>query len=182
MVEIAPAKGPPWVVNEDHVLTLARDTHGQYAALAAGFRLMDIPVRDWLEWTPERRRPYKLFRVVQDGTIRRTSFSVRRLDGAERYFGFTLTGDGRYLLDDLTVTHNSGKTIMGLRICQRLAELYGWRANWVAMRRNLLAQVAVARHDALPAARTALGLGAAHQRPPSPHGSLPAEAAPRPPR
>lgn len=142
MVEISPATGSPWVVNEDHVLTLARDARGKYEDLAERFRLMDVTVKDWLGWEPKRRRPYKLFRVGRGGTIRRVSFSVRQLDGAERYYGFSLTGDRRYLLDDSTVTHNSGKTVMGLRICQRLAEMYGWRTNWVAMRRNLLRQVA----------------------------------------
>ena len=29
--------------------------------------------------------------------------------GEEDYFGFMLSGDGRYLMDDFTVTHNSGK-------------------------------------------------------------------------
>jgi len=39
----------------------------------------------------------------------RTGFTVNKL-GVEPYYGFTLDGDGRYLLDDFTVTHNSGKT------------------------------------------------------------------------
>ena len=30
----------------------------------------------------------------------------------EPYHGFTLDGDGRYLMDDFTVTHNSGKTFL----------------------------------------------------------------------
>jgi Rad3-related DNA helicase len=34
---------------------------------------------------------------------------VERVEDAY-YYGFSLSGDGRYLLDDFTVTHNSGKT------------------------------------------------------------------------
>lgn len=39
----------------------------------------------------------------------RVGFAVERTDSVEPFFGFTLNGDGRYLLDDFTVTHNSGK-------------------------------------------------------------------------
>ena len=41
--------------------------------------------------------------------VLRTGFKLRRL-GVENFYGFTLSGDGRYLLGDYTVTHNSGKT------------------------------------------------------------------------
>ena len=43
--------------------------------------------------------------------VARTGFTVRPV-GVGEYFGFTLNGDGRYLMGDFTVTHNSGKTIM----------------------------------------------------------------------
>src|SRR5690606_35519241 len=36
----------------------------------------------------------------------------------------------------------SGKTIMALRVLLHFEERYGYRANWVSMRRNLLRQVA----------------------------------------
>ena len=45
----------------------------------------------------------------QKKNVLRTGFSVERL-GVEDYYGFTLDCDGRYLLDDFTVTHNTGKT------------------------------------------------------------------------
>lgn len=41
----------------------------------------------------------------------KTSFKVEKL-GLEKYYGFTLDGDHRYLLSDFTVTHNSGKTFI----------------------------------------------------------------------
>lgn len=46
----------------------------------------------------------------------RTGFSVKILP-EERYFGFTLDGDGLYLLDDFTVTHNSGKSLTIIEMC-----------------------------------------------------------------
>lgn len=47
----------------------------------------------------------------QKKSVLRTSFTVEPL-GEEDYYGFTLTDDGRYLLDDFTVTHNTGKTVL----------------------------------------------------------------------
>jgi len=47
----------------------------------------------------------------QKKSVLRTGFSVEpEEDGC--FYGFTLDKDGRYLLDDFTVTHNSGKTEM----------------------------------------------------------------------
>ena len=36
-----------------------------------------------------------------------SKFSIRKIDRTEKYFGFSLDGDHRYLLDDFTITHNS---------------------------------------------------------------------------
>lgn len=48
-----------------------------------------------------------------------SGFSVEKLQ-EDNYYGFNLTGDGRYLLEDFTVTHNSGKSIMGLAVASNL--------------------------------------------------------------
>lgn len=45
----------------------------------------------------------------QKKSVLRTGFKVESLDQGD-YYGFTLDGDGRYLLHDFTITHNSGKT------------------------------------------------------------------------
>ncbi|MFW6083760.1 MAG: Hint domain-containing homing endonuclease, partial [Gemmatimonadota bacterium] len=42
--------------------------------------------------------------------------------GEGAYYGFTLDGDGRFLLDDFTVTHNSGKTVMAAYIMRAAAD------------------------------------------------------------
>jgi replicative DNA helicase len=39
--------------------------------------------------------------------VLRTGFKVVPTNNIEEYYGFTLDGDGRYLLDDFTITHNS---------------------------------------------------------------------------
>jgi superfamily II DNA or RNA helicase len=52
--------------------------------------------------------------------------------------GFFEAGDSTVMIKSPT---GSGKTIMALRILQHFERKYGYRANWVAMRRNLLQQV-----------------------------------------
>jgi superfamily II DNA or RNA helicase len=66
-------------------------------------------------------------------------FSVREL-GIEPFFGFTLDGDHRYLLDDFTVTHNSGKTIISAEIMARVYKGSGGKSLFIAHRDELLTQ------------------------------------------
>lgn len=67
-----------------------------------------------------------------------SGFSVESV-GVGDYYGFTIDGDGRYLMDDFTVTHNSGKTttfahwLMG-------AVAKGSSAIFLAHRRELISQ------------------------------------------
>jgi hypothetical protein len=74
-----------------------------YCRLCISGDLSDIPCR-----IPRKRAG----RRKQRKSVRHTGFTVRRIASGARHFGFTLTGNGRYLLDDFTVTHNSGKTEM----------------------------------------------------------------------
>jgi superfamily II DNA or RNA helicase len=55
----------------------------------------------------------------QKKNVLRTGFKVQKLE-PDNYYGFTLDGDGRYLLDDFTVTHNSGKTAIMVGIMHAL--------------------------------------------------------------
>lgn len=59
-----------------------------------------IPVRLPHKKAPDRK---------QIKNVLRTGLKTRNLP-PEEYFGFTLDGDHRYLLDDFTVTHNCGKS------------------------------------------------------------------------
>jgi len=43
--------------------------------------------------------------------VLRTGFQLVRTGKAEPYYGFSLDRDGRFLLEDFTVTHNTGKSI-----------------------------------------------------------------------
>jgi len=53
-----------------------------------------------------------------------TGFSIKHLDEND-FYGFTLDRDGLYLLDDFTVTHNSGKTSLGEAISRSLVGVTG---------------------------------------------------------
>lgn len=78
---------------------------------------------------------------AQKKSVLRTGFTATPV-GEDNFFGFTLTGDGRYLLDDFTVTHNSGKTILASSICHSHTQRPGSHVVWLAHRSELVAQAA----------------------------------------
>lgn len=55
----------------------------------------------------------------QKKSVLRTGFNIVPTGERQPYYGFTLTGDGRYLLDDFTVTHNTGKSAAAACIAAR---------------------------------------------------------------
>jgi len=78
----------------------ARDqngTEGTYFVVVISGETTQIPVR-----LPRRKAAVRTQRKVAT----RTGFSTEAL-GEGDYFGFTLDGDGRFLLGDFTVTHNT---------------------------------------------------------------------------
>lgn len=87
-----------------------RGTVGTYYRIFISGNVDEIPVR-----IPSKRaRPRK---QVKD--VLRTAFTTRSLP-PEEYFGFVLDGDHRYLLDDFTITHNTGKTEIARTIARML--------------------------------------------------------------
>jgi superfamily II DNA or RNA helicase len=76
-------------------------------------------------------------------SVLRTAFKTRRTGTVEPFYGFTLDGDQRYLLDDFTVTHNSGKTVCAAEIVRRLRAQHpghDYRVWFLAHREELLDQ------------------------------------------
>lgn len=71
----------------------------------------------------------------------RSGFSVKHL-GSGEYFGFKLDGDGRYLLGDFTVTHNSGKTKVGIAAMKLALEKANATSLFLTHKKDLLHQTA----------------------------------------
>lgn len=69
-----------------------------------------------------------------------TGFTVEPI-GTGTYIGFTVDGDNRYLLDDFTITHNCGKTIVFAKIAEDRVRV-GERVLIMAHREELLKQAA----------------------------------------
>lgn len=88
----------------------------------------------------------------QKKDVLRTGFEIVPTGTVEPYYGFTLTGDGRYLLDDFTVTHNTGKTITGLDYARKK----GGRLLWLAHRDELITQPIRAMQAVWPEASTGI--------------------------
>lgn len=85
MYRIAPIKGEPWIVNEDHVLTLVR-TNADKQPWREG-ELVDVTVREWLTWSKWRKHIHKLIRSSVDFS-RSPEFPV------DPYFLGVYLGDG----------------------------------------------------------------------------------------
>jgi hypothetical protein len=59
--------------------------------------------------------------ITDDDTTE--TFSVKHV-GIEYYYGFTLDGNGRYVLDNFIVTHNSGKTLAAVSVANEFINVY----------------------------------------------------------
>lgn len=88
MYEVVPVKGEPFVVNEDHILTLVRTRE---AAGGSDGTTVDVSVRDYLSWAPWKKHRHKLFRVGVDFKPRQD-----RKDWLDPYWLGLLLGDGSW--------------------------------------------------------------------------------------
>ena len=99
---------------------------------------------------------------IQKKDVLRTGFTVEPTGTVEPFYGFTLDGDHRYLLDDFTVTHNSGKTVCFSGLIQnKLPELSvrGERVLVLAHREELLEQAEKKIKDMIPDVWTSIVKG-----------------------
>lgn len=120
---------------------------GTYHRVSISGEVERIPVR-----LPRKKAAPRLSKV----DVRRTGFTIVPTGEVERVYGFTLDGDALYLLDDFTVTHNSGKSIaMGL-VLRRLQERGTLPQVYVVTSRTMLVDDLVATFWRLldPAARS----------------------------
>jgi len=85
-------------------------TDGEYWRVSINGEVSQLPLKI------ERKKP-SVRKQIKD--VKRTGFSVIPLD-EDDYYGFSLDGDGRFLLGDFTVTHNTGKTFSALACAKEL--------------------------------------------------------------
>lgn len=90
-----------------------------------------IPMRITRKSSPKRR---------QIKNVSRTGFTISEI-GESDYIGVTVDHDNRYLLDDFTVTHNCGKTIVFSSLTKEMVRR-GERVLILAHREELLRQAA----------------------------------------
>lgn len=86
MYRIIPTKGEPFVVNEDHVLSLQRVNDG--SGLTG--EIVDVSVKDYMKWGKTSKHIHKLFRVGVD-------FAEQKRVPLDPYFLGVLIGDGSCL-------------------------------------------------------------------------------------
>ena len=94
-----------------------------------------VAIRGPVQHIPCRGTANTTTRVRSATPVRHTPFQVLP-DGEEPYYGFTLDGDGRYLLADFTITHN---TVMFSDIIRR-ARVRDYQCDVIVHREELLKQ------------------------------------------
>lgn len=105
--EISSEGRESYIVNSDHLLTLtlSKSLTSKGKSYSKG-EILDISVKDYLKLGEDKRyfRGYSLNFPFLKAKTHSINVSPK---GIGEYYGFTLTGNGRFLLGDGTVTHNS---------------------------------------------------------------------------
>lgn len=92
LYKIAPIKGEPFIVTEDHKLTLKRTNeavNGKYPCQRHGGELVDVTVKEWLQWSNNKKHLHK---IVRSEAIEK--FSYDGLRPISPYYLGLLLGDG----------------------------------------------------------------------------------------
>jgi ATP-dependent Clp protease ATP-binding subunit ClpC len=107
-------KGNNYVVNFEHILSLVQNENGET-------EYKEISVKDWLNQTKTFKNRWKGWKAPVNYKYKPFSQLVTDIEiqstGVGEYFGFNIDGDGLFLLEDFTVTHN---TAIVEGICQRI--------------------------------------------------------------
>ena len=112
MYKIIPVKGEPFVVNENHILSL-RNINNE---------IINISVIEYLITNDEFKQEFKLWRSFKKQITLVDSFRLEPV-GIDNYYGFGIDKDHLYLLGDYTVTHNSGKTFLTTALATYLTHI-----------------------------------------------------------
>ncbi len=119
MCRVIPVKGKPFVVTEDHTLTLIRTNetaNPRFPCDSRGGEVVDITVREWMSWPKWRKHIHKIFRVPVEFP------DAQPARGLDPYFVGVLLGNGS--LDHSPVSVTDGKPEIE-RECEVQASRYG---------------------------------------------------------
>lgn len=111
LYEITPKqknKFKPFVCNINHILTLKDYTR----------KIKDIPLSEYMVQSNSYRDGHKLISTAHNDGM---GFHIRCI-GPGEYIGWSLDGDGRFLLEDETITHN---TEVALKVIEHLLRIAG---------------------------------------------------------
>jgi hypothetical protein len=109
MVEIIPTKGEPWVVNKNHILTIARTQKkvgnwGGKSKYTAINEVKDVVLSDYLGWSQTQKHIHVLFRSPVEFVTSEETLPL------EPYFLGLLLGDGCFR-DRLSVTNSDTEIV-----------------------------------------------------------------------
>lgn len=107
MYKIKIINGEEFVVNSNHLLTVINISEQT---------VYDIPIKDLLNIDYSN---LKLIKFINNIELY-LEFTIEKISDTEEYYGFTLNGDGRYLMDNYIVTHNCGKTYSAIAAVREL--------------------------------------------------------------
>lgn len=117
MVKVVPVKGEPFVVNIDHILTLARTNKSSKESKRKDCKdgeVVDVSVREWLEWSKKKKHLYKLVRSAGIEFDRQKQLPI------DPYFLGVLLGDGSVKKQIAVTTQNQ----------EIVDEVYSQATNW----------------------------------------------------
>lgn len=124
MFDVIPATGEKYTVNGNHILTLFSTTSD---------KLVDIEIKEYLKLPENEKGMLKGYRA-KHGEVESEIMDIEiKQTKDDAYYGFELDGNGRFLLGDYTVTHNSTSTGHMIYKCggidKRTIEKYEKEAN-----------------------------------------------------
>lgn len=108
LYEVFPTKGDSWICNDVHVMTLYDDRTNE---------IIDISLDKITNHNKNNSGNLINYYIVrkENKSITKFEFKVKSI-GVGDYFGFTLDGNGRFLLGDFTITHNTTTAIEALKL------------------------------------------------------------------
>lgn len=103
--------GKPWICNDVHVMSLLETSDANIPKSKkiqfGKYTTVDIDLDKYLAWNNPKKSNLHLFQVnPKTQEVSSSGWNAEPI-GDGPYCGFTLDGDGRFLLGDFTVTHNT---------------------------------------------------------------------------